>query len=109
MEDRHAVTTVIPEPVDNAQAGEKSDGQLLLDRLLEQCNRFNRIRQELDEVRRSIAVEKPESAAVPTAASSGPPPAPATSFFEGLHLIADGNDQVADEFERAVNSLRALF
>lgn len=88
-------------------AAEKSDGQALLERLLAQFKRFNRIRQELDKVRISVAPLEP-----PAPALANPPAEPetkATSFFVALRLLADGNDQVADELERSVRDLGALF
>ena len=86
----------------------KSEAQELLERMLAQCNRFNRIRKRLEGVRGSIsparAVRSPMEQAPASAA-----PAPATSFFEALHMLADGNDQVADQLENSVEDLAALF
>jgi hypothetical protein len=93
-------------PVDNDASVEKSEGQQLLDRMLAQCNRFNRLRKRLDEVRGSIA---PSRVNRPAAAPAGSPPAPATSFFEGLAMLADGNDKIADELEESVEDLAKLF
>ena len=95
--------TTKTEPASNAEA--KSEAQLLLDRMLAQCNRFNRITRRLLEVRGSIAAPQPVQPPV----RAGAAPAPATSFFEALHMLADGNDQVADELERSVEDLGALF
>lgn len=88
-----------------APADGKSDGQALLDRALEQCNRYNRLRQRLDVVRALIAPTQARQAA----AEPGPPPPPATTFFDGLAMIADGNDQVADELEQSIAALERLF
>ena len=83
----------------------KSEAQVLLERMLGQCNRFNAIRRRLEEIRGSIAASKPAAPPV----KPGAAPAPATSFFEALNMLADGNDQVADELERSVEELGALF
>lgn len=89
-------------------AAPKSEAQQLLDRILAQCNRFNRIRQDLQNIRRSIA---PIPKRPPADVSQMPAPttAPETSFFEALKMLADGNDKVADELELSVLELGSLF
>lgn len=96
-------TTAVP------AAQPKSEGQLLLDRMLVQCNRFNRIRKRIESVRGSIAPNRAavQGAAVPE--QSGGAPAPVTSFFDALKMLADGNDQVADQLEATVEDLATLF
>jgi hypothetical protein len=93
--------------VDNAAPAEKSEAQLLLDRMLAQCNRLNRIRKRLIEVRGSIATPKlsGQPASEPSSGRSAKP----TSFFAGLKDIADGNDRAADELEQSVEDLAKLF
>jgi hypothetical protein len=87
-------------------APQKSEAQVLLERMLAQCNRFNRLRKRLDGVRGSIA---PSKGPRPPVDPAGAAPAPATSFFEALHMLADGNDQIADQLESSVDDLAALF
>jgi hypothetical protein len=98
---------VTADPVDKPAPAEKSEAQLLLDRMLAQCNRFNRIRKRLIEVRGSIAA--PKLTVQPASEPSSGRAAKPTSFFAGLNEIADGNDRAADELEKSVEDLAKLF
>lgn len=89
-----------------AASAEKSDGQLLLERMLAQCNRFNSIRRRLDEIQTSIL---PVPGSVTLQPATGDKPAPEKSFFGALRMLLDGNDQVADELEFTVDRLGKLF
>jgi hypothetical protein len=83
----------------------KSEGQALLDRMLAQCNRYNGLRQRLDVVCTAIAPGGPlRSTEQPVTK-----PAAATSFFDALRMLADGNDKVAEEFEKSIAALERLF
>lgn len=88
-------------------AEERSEAQLLFDRLLAQCNRFNRIRKQLEQINSWIAPHGHVRSVFPEA-SPGATTHP-TSFFDGLHMLADGNDQVAEELERTLHDLAGLF
>lgn len=98
------------EPTESAaepkSEGPKSEGQQLLERLLTLCLRINQARLRLDQVRGSIAAPKLARApAEPARAAS----TTATSFFEGLGLLADSFEQVAGELDRGVDELAKLF
>jgi hypothetical protein len=84
----------------------KSEGQLLLERLLAQGIRLNRIRKRLEEVRGSIA---PSAGVGALPSKAQQPEVPATSFFAGLGLVAAFNELVTDELERTVDDLAKLF
>lgn len=88
-----------------APAGGKTEGQQLLERLLAQCNRYNSLRRQVEDVRAVIA----PGARRPPAPADNRSLQPANSFFGALNMIADGNDQVADELQAAIDDLSRLF
>jgi hypothetical protein len=81
----------------------KSEAQAVYERLLEQCNRFNRIQRRLEQVIASIA------AGYSVAAGDNLPSTKKHSYFDGLKMLADANDQVADRMEKSVEGLAKLF
>lgn len=85
----------------------RSEAQLVYDRLLEQCNRFNRIRRRMVSVTELIAPAKAKRAVFVEGGAKNPELP--KSFFDGLHMLADGSDLVADEIERALDDLESLF
>jgi lysophospholipase L1-like esterase len=102
-----AVARAPEAPAAAVQAEPRSEAQLVYDRFLAQCNRFNRIRKRIDEVTGWIA----PAGATRKGFSEGAPgiSTQPTSFFDGLYLLADGNDQIADELERSIEDLARLF
>jgi hypothetical protein len=85
----------------------RSEAQLLFDRMLDQCNRLNRLRKRLEQVTGWIAPARATRAVF--AEGSQAIPTHATTFFDGMNMLADGNDLATDELERSVEDLAALF
>lgn len=96
-------------PPESAPAPGKSEGQLLLDQLLEQFKRLIHVRQDLEEVRLSIAPLPTAGSATTKVPVEAFKTQEGATFFTSLRLLVDGNKQVADELERAVGNIRALF
>lgn len=90
-----------------SNAAAKSEGQLLLERMLMQLTRYNAVRRRLEKLREQIAPGggKPAPAEAGTA-SSAPP---ASTFFGALERLAAGNDQIAGELEAVLGDLERLF
>lgn len=86
---------------------ERSEAQMLFDRFLEQCNRFNRQRKRLDEVATLIAPSKAQKPVFPESVPQAP--INPRSFFDGLHMLADGIDRAADDIDRSLEHLNRLF
>lgn len=86
---------------------ERSEAQMLFDRFLEQCNRLNRQRKQLDEVAGLIAPSKATKPVFPESVPQAP--INPRSFFDGLHMLADGIDRAADDFDRSLEHLNRLF
>ena len=87
-------------------AGGVSAAQALYDRLRLQCNRFNKIGRRLEQVLAQVAAGKPSRIAAeePAAPENRP-----LAFFDGLSLLADANDRIAEALERRVEDLADLF
>lgn len=93
-------------PASPAPPAEKSPGQQLLERMLAQTARLNRIRLRLAQVQGSIATPNLTHRGSDEATGPG---VKATSFFAGLQLLADTNDKMLDELEEGVEDLGKLF
>jgi len=102
-----AINSALAQGVNNVPPVPRSAGQELLDRLLGQYNHLNDLRVRLLKVRCSIDGGKAPNPS--DLSRSSPAMGQSQSFFGGLILIADSGDMIADEIEKTIADLEALF
>jgi hypothetical protein len=85
----------------------RSQGQHLLDRFTDQCNRIIQLHKRLLEVRANIVPGPPPSAALANEVD-GPRPR-GVAFFAGLSTLSDDSDVAIHALELDVDELAKLF